>query len=171
MAPGVEKRPETKGKLRGRLGRFPACFLIRLWGKGKKNPQGVSPFPKRGNGRGLRRMFSLECEKEPSQRGRFFSKLVLDGAGHFIWNANSRCRRWMWHGVPLTIAFNALYVGFPSSVGSSVRMGNLDSERDVLTADIAFCHVSAPPYTTLNKVNSNILSDSQGNASFLRKAK
>ena len=57
---------------------------------------------------------------------------------------------------------NALYVGFPSSVGSSVRMGNLDSERDVLTADIAFCHVSAPPYTTLNKVNSNILSDSQG---------
>ena len=37
MARGGEA-PGDKGKLRGRLGRFPACFSVRLWGKGQKNP-------------------------------------------------------------------------------------------------------------------------------------
>lgn len=39
----------------------------------------------------------------------------------------------------------ALYIGLPSSVGTSVRMGNLDSEGNTFSADVAFCHVSAPP--------------------------
>ena len=31
-------------------------------------------------------------------------------------------------------------VGLPSSVGTSVRVGNLDPESDVLTAEITFSH-------------------------------
>lgn len=31
-------------------------------------------------------------------------------------------------------------VGFPSSVGPSVRVGNFDPESDVLTAEITFSH-------------------------------
>ena len=33
-------------------------------------------------------------------------------------------------------------VGLPGSVWTSVRMGNLDAERHILTAIFAFCHVS-----------------------------
>ena len=106
-------------------------------------------------------MFFPRMRKKNHPSGDDSFQAVLDGAGHFIGTQAT--------GAGVDVArcavdncLNALYVGFPSSGGSSVRMGNLDSERDVLTADIAFCHVSAPPYTTLNKVNSNILSDSQG---------
>ena len=61
---------------------------------------------------------------------------------------------------------NALYVGFPSSVGSSMRVGNLNSERDVLTADIAFCHVSAPPLQLETKSTAIYYQIWKGNASF-----
>ena len=37
---------------------------------------------------------------------------------------------------------NSLYVGLPGSVGTSVRMGNLNAEGHIFTAEIAFCHVS-----------------------------
>ena len=40
--------PGDKGKLRGRLGRFPACFSVRLWGKGQKNPPGRFAIPQKG---------------------------------------------------------------------------------------------------------------------------
>lgn len=35
---------------------------------------------------------------------------------------------------------NALYVGFPSAVGPTVGVGNLNPERNAFSADIAFCH-------------------------------
>ena len=35
---------------------------------------------------------------------------------------------------------DALDVGLPSSVGTSVGMGDLNAERNALAADIAFCH-------------------------------
>ena len=37
------------------------------------------------------------------------------------------------------------YIGLPGPVGSSMRMGNLNAESYTLTADIALCHLSAPP--------------------------
>ena len=37
-------------------------------------------------------------------------------------------------------SLNALHVGFPSSVGTSVRMGNLDTESNALSAKFALCH-------------------------------
>ena len=43
------------------------------------------------------------------------------------------------------IGLNALNIGLPSSVGTSVRMGNLNSKSDTFSADVAFSHVSAPP--------------------------
>ena len=37
------------------------------------------------------------------------------------------------------------YIGFPSSVRSPMGVRNLDSEGYALTAEVAFCHLSAPP--------------------------
>ena len=36
---------------------------------------------------------------------------------------------------------DSLHVGLPGSVGSPVGVGNFDTELDVFTAKIAFCHV------------------------------
>ena len=36
--------------------------------------------------------------------------------------------------------FDTLDVGLPCTVGSSVRMGDLDTERNALAANIALCH-------------------------------
>ena len=38
------------------------------------------------------------------------------------------------------------YIGLPGSVGSSVGMGNLDTESHAFSADVALCHESAPPF-------------------------
>lgn len=47
-------------------------------------------------------------------------------------------------------------VGLPSSVGTSVRMGNLDAERHILTAIFAFCHVS---HLLLYSVTDDMITD------------
>ena len=39
-----------------------------------------------------------------------------------------------------------LYIWFPASVGTLMRVGNLNSEGDTFSADVAFCHRSAPPF-------------------------
>ena len=41
--------------------------------------------------------------------------------------------------------FDALDIGLPSSVGTSVGMGNFDAERYALAADFALSHSAAPP--------------------------
>ena len=41
--------------------------------------------------------------------------------------------------------FYTFNVGLPSSVGASVRMGNLNAERYALAANIALCQIAAPP--------------------------
>ena len=41
--------------------------------------------------------------------------------------------------------FNSSDVGLPSSVGLAVRVRNLQSVNNCLTAEFAFCHESAPP--------------------------
>ena len=40
---------------------------------------------------------------------------------------------------------DALDVGLPSSVGTSVGMGDLNAERNALAAEIALCQIAAPP--------------------------
>ena len=58
---------------------------------------------------------------------------------------------------------NCLYthdIRFPSSVRSSMGVRNLDTEGYALTAEIAFCHLSAPPLKIRKLTeNSNILSE------------
>ena len=58
---------------------------------------------------------------------------------------------------------NCLYthdIRFPSSVRSSMGVRNLNSEGYALTAEIAFCHLSAPPFKIRKLTeNSIILSD------------
>ena len=44
-------------------------------------------------------------------------------------------------------SLDALDIGFPCSVSTSVRVGNLDSEGNALSADITFCHQLTPPST------------------------
>ena len=50
-----------------------------------------------------------------------------------------------------------LDIGFPSSVRTTMGVGNLNTERNTFAADVTFCHVSAPPLANL--VNSGILTD------------
>ena len=40
---------------------------------------------------------------------------------------------------------DALDIGLPHLVGATVRMGDLDAEGNTLAADIALCHLAAPP--------------------------
>ena len=45
--------------------------------------------------------------------------------------------------------YNSLYttdIRLPSPVGTSVGVGNLDTEGNALAANIALCHFPAPPY-------------------------
>ena len=46
----------------------------------------------------------------------------------------------------LNDSLNSLYVRLPSSVWTSVWVRNLNTESNTLTADIAFCHFTAPPF-------------------------
>lgn len=41
--------------------------------------------------------------------------------------------------------FNTFDIGFPSPVRPSVGVGNFNAESQTLSADITFCHTSAPP--------------------------
>ncbi len=48
---------------------------------------------------------------------------------------------------------NALYIGLPHSVRSSVGMGNLNAEGNALAANIALGHFAAPPILEKSLVN------------------
>ena len=48
------------------------------------------------------------------------------------------------------------YIGFPGSVGTSVRVRNLNPKRYAFSAEITFCHNTAPP---LGSHNDIILAD------------
>ena len=55
-------------------------------------------------------------------------------------------------------SLNASDIGLPSSVCSSVRMGDLDAECYALFAEITLCHFSAPPFNKFhNKTTFNII--------------
>lgn len=54
--------------------------------------------------------------------------------------------------------FYSLYVRFPSSVGSSMRVRNLNSESYALSANFAFSHEAAPPLF-VHRITSYILAN------------
>jgi len=43
-------------------------------------------------------------------------------------------------------SFYTTDIGFPSSVGTSMRVRNLNTKGNALAANIALCHFPAPPY-------------------------
>ena len=45
---------------------------------------------------------------------------------------------------------NPLYIGLPGPVGTSMRVRNTNAEGNVLTAEIALCHLTAPPLSAAN---------------------
>ena len=55
-------------------------------------------------------------------------------------------------GAAIYNRLHATNVGLPSSVRTSVRMRNLDTESNILATNITFCHESAPPLTGLSKL-------------------
>lgn len=68
---------------------------------------------------------------------------------------------------------DALNIGFPSAIGTTVGMGNLNAERHTFTANIAFCqflhllvsHRTVNPGTAL-KSNRNILAENPFKSKF-----
>ena len=113
----------------------------------------------------------LRCKKGKTKSRCFCNGLLvclckLDSAGYFT--------RTQATGAGVDVARSTInnclhtsYIWFPSSVRSSVRMRNLNTESNAFSADIAFSHVSAPPLSDIKEIlfwgNSGILSDSPHN--------
>ena len=68
----------------------------------------------------------------------------LDGAGYLA-GTNAAGAGVNVLGRTVYHSLNSSYIGLPGPVGSSMRMGNLNAESYTITADIALCHLSAPP--------------------------
>lgn len=124
----------------GGKGRFSFAFT-----RGRNSRAGNMSFMKRNPVRTLKRKSTQTGTKKGLPYGSpFQNKDRLDRAGHFI--------RTQATGAGINVARRSvndclytLYIRFPSSVRTSVRMGNLNSESDTFSADVAFCHRSAPP--------------------------
>ena len=87
-------------------------------------------------------------QKEPPCKAVLFSSdftwYLLQGTLHFAGTQTTGA------GVDVTRrpCYNSLHtldIGFPSPVASTMGMGNLDSESDTLTTDVALSHDAAPP--------------------------
>ena len=63
-----------------------------------------------------------------------------DGAFNLI-GTEASCTDVDMAGRTIDDSFHALYVGLPHSVGTSVRVGDLNAERNTLAADIALCQL------------------------------
>ena len=107
----------------------------------------------------VNRRIVLKKQKDHPARQSLNAVHYLDSAGNLI--------RTQATGAGVNVArrtvdnrLNSLNVWFPGSVGTPVRMRNLNTESDTLSADVAFSHVSAPPLTGY-KVNVYILADSR----------
>lgn len=68
----------------------------------------------------------------------------LDGAGDLTGTQTTGAGIYSLGGT-VHNSLNALDVRLPSAVGTTMRVRNLNSESYALTADITFCHDSAPP--------------------------
>ena len=92
------------------------------------------------NDRG-RRVACRGClDKEKRQAERLvFSRFSSDRALNLVRTQASRTDVDMARGT-VNNRLDALDVGLPCSVRASMGVGNLDAERNALTADIAFCH-------------------------------
>ncbi len=80
-----------------------------------------------------------------------FSATCLDSTGHLTGTQAASASMYSFRRTGYD-SLNTLYVGLPGSVGTSVRVRLSDAERNFLTAEITFCHGSAPP---LSKKLSN----------------
>ena len=69
----------------------------------------------------------------------FLCVIESDGALNLVRTQASRTDIDMARGT-VNNRLDALDVGLPCSVRTSMGMGNLDAERHALAADIAFCH-------------------------------
>ena len=58
-------------------------------------------------------------------------------------------------------SLDALHVGFPRSVGTSVGMGNLDTESNALSAKFALCHDRHLLTTAIYALSKFIIKDSK----------
>ena len=68
----------------------------------------------------------------------------LDGAFNLVGTETSCTDVYMARST-IDNCLNAFYVGLPHSVCTSVGMRDLDAESHTLAADIALCHLAAPP--------------------------
>ena len=66
--------------------------------------------------------------------------LFLDGALNLT-GTQASCTDIDMAGRTLNNSLDALNIGLPGSVGTSVGMGNLDTKGNALTAKIALCHL------------------------------
>ena len=81
-----------------------------------------------------------KTEKNPRRKPWIYANPArLDCTGH-IAGAETPCTDVYMARSTIDNCLNTLHIGLPSLVGTSVRVGDLDTECHALAADIAFCH-------------------------------
>ena len=78
-------------------------------------------------------------QKKTSPKACLFIRSILDGALDLVRAKASRTDVNMAGGT-VNNRFHALDIGLPGSVGTSVRMGDLDPEDNTLAANITLSH-------------------------------
>ena len=63
----------------------------------------------------------------------------------YLTGAKASCAHVNVLGCAVNDSFYTLYIRLPSSVGTTVRVGNPDTESNALSANITLCHGAAPP--------------------------
>ena len=80
---------------------------------------------------------------------------MSDSAGDFA-GAQATSASVNMAGFTVNNSFYATDISFPGSVGTSVGMGDFDTKGNTFSAEITFCHNTAPP---LGSHNDIILAD------------
>ena len=113
----------------------------------------------------------LRCntmKKEKSRKANprliFFVLLIGSDRSGDLTGTQAACAGINSAGGAVDDRLDSLHVGLPGSVGSSVGMGNLDTELHVFSAKIAFCHLERTSFDYwTNKSAENIITDSRRN--------
>ena len=92
-----------------------------------------------------RRNAAKRAEKNPRPEPWIYANPArLDCTGH-IAGAETPCTDVYMARSTIDNCLNTLHIGLPSLVGTSVRVGDLNTKGNALAAKITFSHLAAPP--------------------------
>ena len=85
-------------------------------------------------------------KKKPGRLPRFISHLIrTSNSAGYLARTQAACAGINSAGSALDDSLHPFNVGLPGSVGTTMRVGHLDTELNAFAAIITFCHLSTPP--------------------------